>query len=64
MQKFAGVLWNSCVSQGKTFEEASFCERDSCKIILLWMLQNFEENDFYRTPPGDCFLKSYERIFK
>ena len=30
-------------------------KRDCGTGVFLWMLQNFSEHLFYKTPPGDCF---------
>ena len=30
-------------------------KRDSVTVVFLWILQNFEEDLFYRTPLDDCF---------
>ena len=29
--------------------------RDSGTVVFLWILRNFKEHLFYRTPPDDCF---------
>ena len=35
------------------------------KVFFLWILWNFQEHLFYRTPPGDCFwLKHMEFSYK
>ena len=34
---------------------AGYWKRDSGTDVFLWILRNFEEHVFYRTPPSDCF---------
>ena len=38
-------------------ESLFYIRRDSGTSILLWILRNFQEYLFYRTPPGVCFWK-------
>ena len=39
-------------------------KRDSNASVFLWILQNFLELIFNRTPPGDCFCPSWQIDFK
>ena len=36
-------------------------KRDSGTSVFLWILQNFKEQFFYWTPPGDCFCNFKEQ---
>ena len=60
-----GVLKNLKKFTGKHLCQS--LKRDSGTGILLWILLNFLEHLFYRTPPDDCFcigLFCYELIVK
>ena len=39
---------------------ATLLKKDSGTGVFLWILQNFQEHLFYRTPPGDCFWYKQE----
>ena len=39
-----------------------YLRRDSGAGIILWILGNFSEHLFYRTPLDDCFWKDFANV--
>ena len=56
-----GILRNLAQFTGKHLCQSVFLNKvagwDSGTGVFLWILRNFSENLFYRTPLGDCFWK-------
>ena len=37
-------------------------KKDTGTGVFLWILRNFKEHLFYKTPPGDCFWKLLRKV--
>ena len=54
-----GVLRNFAKFTGKHLCQSLFFNKVAGTSVFLWILRNFWEHFFYRTPADDCFLSNF-----
>ena len=55
LAKFTGVHLCQSLFFNKVAGQQLYLKRDPDTGVFLWILQNFQEHLFYRTPLDDCF---------